>query len=141
MILDIGLPLAFSAVMGLLIWGYVTICRRNTAATIEAIRHASVPFPPWHTDRMGIQCSRHQRDLYEDVRDGEPMRRWLCPEPGCESVLADATIAAMKDQSWCSDNGMTAPGWQTLNVRTILVEPGRPAQRGATERAAATPAR
>lgn len=65
---------------------------------------------------MGILCSLHQRELYEDVRDGEPMGRLLCPEPGCTSVLAADTIAAVRDQAWCEDNGMTAPGWQTLTV-------------------------
>ena len=30
----------------------------------------------------GILCSQHQRELYEDMRDGEPMNRPLCPEPG-----------------------------------------------------------
>lgn len=64
----------------------------------------------------GILCSTHQRELYEDTRDGEPMGRYLCPEPGCTSILATDTIAAMKDQAWCADNGMTAPGWTTISV-------------------------
>lgn len=64
----------------------------------------------------GILCSLHQRELYEDVRDGEPMGRWLCPEPGCTSVLAADTIARVRDQAWCEDNGMTAPGWRTITV-------------------------
>jgi hypothetical protein len=64
----------------------------------------------------GIQCSLHQAELYQDTRDGQPMGRWLCPEPGCTSIVADVTLAAMKDQAWCDANGMTAPGWQTLNL-------------------------
>jgi hypothetical protein len=64
----------------------------------------------------GVTCSLHQRELYEDTRDGEPMSRYLCPEPGCTSILAADQLAAMRDQSWCSANGMTAPGWQTLTA-------------------------
>lgn len=60
-------------------------------------------------------CSRHQAELYEDTRDGEPMGRWLCPEPGCTAILSDEQLAAARDQAWCSDNGITAPGWQTVN--------------------------
>jgi hypothetical protein len=70
--------------------------------------------PEWHTSRMTIQCSRHQRDLYEDTRSGEPMGRYLCPEPGCTSILAADQIASFADQAWASANGMTAPGWDTL---------------------------
>ena len=72
----------------------------------------------------GILCSRHQRELYEDVHDGTPMGWLLCPEPGCTSVLGADTIAAVRDQAWCEDNGMTAPGWRTLTV-------GAPANPGA----------
>ena len=64
----------------------------------------------------GVLCSAHHAPLYEDVHDGEPMGRYLCPEPGCTSVLAAETLAAVRDQAWCSDNGMTAPGWKTLNA-------------------------
>ena len=64
----------------------------------------------------GVLCSTHQAPLYEDIHDGEPMGRFLCSEPGCTSILAADTIAATRDQWWCSDNGMTAPGWQTLTV-------------------------
>lgn len=66
------------------------------------------------SERPGVMCSAHQRELYEDVRDGTPMGRWLCPEPGCTSVLAAGTLAALRDQAWCEANGMTAPGWQAL---------------------------
>ena len=67
------------------------------------------------TERLsGVLCSPHQRELYEEIRDGEPMGRFLCPERGCTSILAAGTIAAVKDQAWCDANGMTAPGWQTL---------------------------
>ncbi len=68
---------------------------------------------------MTISCDRHQRNLYEDVRDGEPMGRYLCPEPGCTTILAAETLSAVQDQGWCSVNGMTAPGWQTLNAGTV----------------------
>ena len=64
----------------------------------------------------GITCSLHQRELYEDVHDGEPMGRFLCPQPGCSSVVTADWLAAVRDQAWCEDNGMTAPGWQTLTV-------------------------
>lgn len=67
----------------------------------------------------GIMCSRHQAELYEDTHDGQPMGRWLCPEPGCTSILADETIAAVRNQAWCEDNGMTAPGWRTLTAGTL----------------------
>jgi hypothetical protein len=63
----------------------------------------------------GILCSRHQAELYADTRGGQPMGRWLCPEPGCTSILADETIVAMRDQGWCDEYGMLAPGWKTLN--------------------------
>ena len=66
----------------------------------------------------GILCTTHQRKLYEDVCDGQPMGRFLCPELGCTSILAAGTIAAVRDQAWCADNGMTAPGWRTLNAGT-----------------------
>jgi len=63
----------------------------------------------------GIACSLHQAPLYADNRDGQPMGRWLCPEPGCTSIVADETLAAMRDQAWCDANGMLAPGWKTLD--------------------------
>ena len=62
----------------------------------------------------GVLCSRHQAELYPDSHDGEPMKRWLCPEPGCTSILADAQLESMKDQAWASEHGMLAPGWHTL---------------------------
>jgi hypothetical protein len=62
----------------------------------------------------GVQCSRHNVELYEDTHGGQPMRRLLCPEPGCQTVLSHDTLAAVRDQAWCQENGMTAPGWQTI---------------------------
>jgi hypothetical protein len=62
----------------------------------------------------GVLCSAHQRELYEDVHDGEPMGRFLCPEPSCTSVLAADQLAAVRDQSWASSHGILAPGWQEL---------------------------
>jgi hypothetical protein len=64
----------------------------------------------------GILCSLHNVPLYEDTRDGTPMGRYLCPEPGCTSILAADWLASVKDQAWCEANGMTAPGWTTLTV-------------------------
>lgn len=64
----------------------------------------------------GVRCSAHQAELYEDVHDGKPMGRFLCPEPGCTAVVTPGWLAAVRDQAWCADNGMTAPGWRTLNV-------------------------
>ena len=62
----------------------------------------------------GVLCSRHQAELYEDVREGLPMARYLCPVSGCTAILAADQLGMMRDQAWCSANGMTAPGWQTL---------------------------
>jgi hypothetical protein len=50
--------------------------------------------------------------MYSDVHDGRPMQRWLCPEPGCVSVLADETFQAVQDQAWCESKGIVAPGWE-----------------------------
>ena len=64
----------------------------------------------------GVLCSRHQLPMYSDVRDGKSMGRWLCPEPGCTAALADEQLVSVREQAWCEDNGMTAPGWRTLTV-------------------------
>ena len=66
----------------------------------------------------GILCSIHQAPLYEDVRDIGSMGRYLCPEKGCTVILAAETLAAVRDQAWCSANGMDAPGWETLTVNS-----------------------
>jgi hypothetical protein len=58
------------------------------------------------------------------MHNGQPMGRYLCPEPGCTSILAEETLAAVRDQAWCEDNGMTAPGWQTLTVSSPGQQPG-----------------
>ena len=69
------------------------------------------------TANAGILCSLHNREMHEDVHEGTPMGRLLCPEPGCTSILAHSTIAAVRDLDWCEENGMTAPGWQTIEVK------------------------
>lgn len=57
----------------------------------------------------GVSCSRHQAELYEDIHDGQPMGRWLCPEPGCTSILATETIAPSSGCSPCAGTGVPDP--------------------------------
>jgi hypothetical protein len=63
----------------------------------------------WHTSAMTVSCDRHQRELYPDVRDGEPMGRYLCPEPGCTTILAAETLSAVRDQLRRTGTSCTGP--------------------------------
>jgi hypothetical protein len=56
--------------------------------------------PPSHCDR----------DMYHDTYDGQDMRRWLCAEPGCNALVTDDQLAAIRDLIWAESH----PGWTTL---------------------------
>jgi hypothetical protein len=48
--------------------------------------------------------------MYQDVRDGTDMLRWLCAAPGCNACVANDTLAAAQEMAWADEHGIQLPG-------------------------------
>jgi hypothetical protein len=61
--------------------------------------------------------------MYQDVRDGTDMLRWLCAVPGCNACIASDTLATMREMSWADEHGILLPGVTIINpaVATAIV--------------------